>query len=307
MEIYHTPVLLNKVIDYLQAGKGNKYIDATIGGGGHTEAILGCGGKVLGIDCDPEAIEYVKKILRDKDIRILGEKDDKSLNISVSQYPDITLIRGNFRDLKTIALSNDFENVSGILFDLGVSTHQLKTVRRGFSFLADTPLDMRMDPNLAVTAADLVNGLSKGELYELFSRLGEEYDARIARAIVRTRTIKPIKTCQDLAGLIIQIKGGGRGKKIHPATQVFQALRIAVNGELDNLRVALPQAVELLKRGGRLIVISFHSLEDRIVKEFFKNQPGLTILTEHPIRPDSEEIRSNPQSKSAKMRVAERN
>lgn len=289
MENFHTPVLLGEATDYLKVCPGGKYIDATIGGGGHTAEILKRGGTVLGIDWDPEAINYVGS-------RVKGLGFRKNL----------ILVRGNFKDLEVIARSNDFNEVGGIIFDLGVSSHQLLTPERGFSFATDAPLDMRMDPQLAVGAADLVNGLDRGELYELFSKLGEEYDTRIVRAIVRARAIESIKTCRQLADLVVGVKGGKQGAKIHPATRVFQALRIAVNGELENLRLVLPQAVELLKIGGRLVVISFHSLEDRIVKEFFKNESKLKILTKHPIRPSEAEIGANPRSKSAKMRVAER-
>lgn len=291
MENFHTPVLLEEIIDFLRVTPGEKYIDATLGGGGHTEEILKRGGKVLGIDWDPEAIEYVGSRIQG-----LGFRNN------------LTLIRGNFKDLKQIALSNNFGEVSGILFDLGVSTHQISTEERGFSFSSDAPLDMRMDPGLAVTAQDLVNGLTKGELYELFFKLGEEHNSRaIAQAVVRARAVKPIRTCLELAELIAQVKGGGwKKRKIHPATQVFQALRIAVNGELENLKVALPQAVELLKKEGRLVVISFQSLEDRIVKDFFRQEKRLKTLTKHPLRPSVEEITINPRSRSAKMRLAEK-
>jgi len=167
-----------------------------------------------------------------------------------------------------------------------------------------------MDPDLKVTAADLVNGLNEGELYELFKKYSEEYHSRaIARAIIRARAIKPIKTCNELAEIVVGARGRrGRFDRTHPATRVFQALRIAVNDELNNLRQALPQAVELLEKKGRLVVLSFHSLEDRIVKNFFKNKAEegiLRILTKKPIRPDKEEIKANPRSRSAKLRIAE--
>lgn len=289
MENFHTPVLLGEVIDHLKVCPGGKYIDATIGGGGHTAEILKRGGIVLGIDWDPEAIGYVG-------FRVKG----------LGYRKNLTLVRGNFKDLASIARSNDFSEVWGIILDLGVSSYQLLTPERGFSFTTNAPLDMRMDPQLAVGAADLVNGLDRGELYELFSKLGEEYDTRIVRAIIRARAIEPIKTCRQLADLVVGVKGGKQGARIHPATRVFQALRIAVNGELENLRLVLPQAVELLKIGGRLIVISFHSLEDRIVKNFFKTEKRLKVLTKHPIRPGSQGVNENPRSRSAKMRVAEK-
>lgn len=291
MENFHTPVLLREAIDFLRVKPGGKYIDATLGGGGHTEEILRRKGEVLGIDYDPEAIEHVKFKIQNSKFKV-----------------NLTLVRGNFRDLKKIALSNNFDKVSGIIFDLGVSTHQLLTPSRGFSFNTDAVLDMRMDPQLKVTAADLINGLGKGELYELFSKLGEEHNAlAIAQAIVRTRALAPIKTCNELAQIVLRVRPRrGHFDHTHPATRIFQALRIAVNDELNNLKEALPQAVELLAPEGRLVVVSFHSLEDRIVKEFFKEEKNLAILTKHPLRPSKQEIRDNPRSRAAKMRVAER-
>lgn len=289
---FHTSVLLKEAIDGLEIEPGEKYIDCTLGGGGHAEEILKRGGIVLGIDCDEEAIDYVGKNLT-----------------NLPNGTNLKLAKGNFKDLEEIAVKNGFEKVSGILFDLGVSTHQLLTTERGFSFQSDSLLDMRMDQELAVKAADLVNGLNEGELYELFIKLGEEHHAwAIARALVCERALKSIKTGRELA----QIVGGVRGLrnlrgKLHPATKVFQALRIAVNDELNNLKEALPQAWELLEKKGRLVVISFHSLEDRIVKNFFKEQEQkgkLEILTKKPIAPSSEEIMGNQKSRSAKMRVA---
>lgn len=297
MEKSHIPVLLKKVIEGLKIEKGKKYIDATVGQGGHTEEILRRGGQVLGIDYDPEAIGYTRRRWKVESRR--WKIDEINL----------VLVRGNFKDLKKIALSNNFNRVSGIIFDLGVSTEQLLTPERGFSFRFEAPLDMRMDPTLSVTAADLINGLNKGELYELFSRLGEEKRARaIARAVIFTRALKPITTTAQLVRVVEMVYGKKRGR-IHPATKVFQALRIAVNDELNNLRVSLPQTVELLEKGGRSVVISFHSLEDRIVKQFFKSESEkgrLEILTKKPIRPTFEEIRANPRCRSAKARIAEK-
>lgn len=286
---FHIPVLLSRVIGGLAVAKGGKYIDATVGGGGHTWEILKRGGRVLGIDCDPEAIKHVKNKIKN----------------------DLTLVRGNFVHLKEIAEKEGFTKVSGILFDLGVSSHHLETDYRGFSFNTDAPLDMRMDPDLSVSAADLINGLNEGELDELFKKYSQEYHSRaIARAIVRARTLKPIKTCNQLAEIIIRVRGRrGRFDRTHPATRVFQALRIAVNDELNNLKQALPQAVDLLEKKGRLVVLSFHSLEDRIVKNFFKEKEAkglLQILTKKPIRPNEEEIKVNPRSRSAKLRIAEK-
>jgi len=306
---FHTPVLLAEALKYLNIKKGEKYLDATVGGGGHAAAILKKGGKVLGIDCDPEAIKAAREYLS----RACPAPQTKpGLRGADASW---RLAQGNFRFLAQIAREYGFQEVAGILFDLGVSSHQLETPRRGFSFRLDGPLDMRMDPSLKVTAADLVNGLSKGELNELFSRLGQEkYSRRLADALVRARRIKPIETCRELAAIIVAAQPGqgrragkrDRRPRLHPATRVFQALRIAVNDELNNLKEALPPAVELLKPKGRLVVISFHSGEDRLVKQFFKENQSLKILTKKPVRPTEEEREKNPRSRSAKLRAAEK-
>lgn len=305
---YHTPVLLKEVLELLGVKKGGRYIDATVGGGGHAEAILKAGGGILGIDCDPEALEYARKRLSQAcpTSRIGQQADTRSLGAF-----KWTLVKGNFANLKKIAEEYRFKEVDGILFDLGVSSHQLETPSRGFSFNTEADLDMRMDPNLKVTAADLVNGLNEGELYELFTKLGEEhYSRQIARNICRAHRIIPIKTCNQLAEIIIKsVPSRGKFDRTHPATRVFQALRIAVNDELNNLKAALPQTLDLLKPGGKLTVLSFHSLEDRIVKNFFKEQEKekrLKVLLKRPLTPSKEEISENPRSRSAKLRVAEK-
>lgn len=294
-ERFHQPVLLNEVIEHLNVKEGGKYLDTTVGGGGHAEAIIQRGGRLLGLDCDPEAVEFTKKRLNEV-------------------CPDAfwKVIRGNFTNLAAIAQEHGFTQVDGLLFDLGVSSHQLETPARGFSFLEEGPLDMRMGPDLKVTAADLVNGLSRKELNALFTKLGEEKRARtIADALVRTRRLKKIETTQQLAEIVVEVYGGRR--KVHgrhPATKVFQALRIAVNDELNNLKEGLLQAEPSLKPGGRLVVISFHGLEDRLIKNFFreKSREGkLKIITKKPIRPSSKEIKNNPRSRSAKLRAAEKN
>jgi 16S rRNA (cytosine1402-N4)-methyltransferase len=292
----HRPVLLKEAVDYLQVQKGEKYLDATLGRGGHLIEIWERGGRVLGIDFDPEAIRQTKER-----VEALSQKGEKGRE-------EIIFHRGNFVQLKKMARQHDFLSVGGILFDLGVSSDQLLDPKRGFSFRSQEELDMRMDPDLKVTAADLVNGLSKGELNELFTKLGEEQLARpIARAVVRARALKPIKTGAELAKIISRaVPVKKRRSRIHPATRSFQALRIAVNDELNNLKEALPQAVDLLKPEGRLVVISFHSLEDRIVKRFFREREDLEILTPKPIRPTEEEKETNPRSRSAKMRVGEK-
>ncbi|HUS59870.1 MAG TPA: 16S rRNA (cytosine(1402)-N(4))-methyltransferase RsmH [Nevskiaceae bacterium] len=292
MARFHKPVLLKEIINYLKVIRGEKYIDATIGGGGHAQQILSLGGKILGIDCDPEAIKAAGRCL------------------PTACPTSWRLVQGNFVHLKKIAEKNKYTGVAGILFDLGVSTYQLETPKRGFSFKLEGPLDMRMDPSLSVTAADLVNGLNKGELDELFSKLGQEhYSRRIAEAICRARRLKPIKASNELAEIIAKVRSKRGFIRLHPATRCFQALRIAVNDELNNLKNALPQALDLLKLGGRLVVISFHSGEDRIVKQFFrkKDEAGeLRILTKKPVRPTQEEVGKNPRSRSAKLRAGEK-
>lgn len=287
MNNYHKSVLLDTALEYLDIKPGKKYIDATLGGTGHTTEILKKGGEVLGIDADEDAIKNAKTKL----------KDEK-----------ISLVRGNFKDIAEIAHSNNFTNVDGILFDLGVSSHQFDEVQRGFSFRFNAPLDMRMDKSLTVSARDLVNGLTEPELTELFTKLGEErFARRIAHAIVKKRQVAEIATTEDLANLIIAAKPY-KGK-IHPATQVFQALRIAVNDELNVLRLALPASFELLGKKGRIVIITFHSLEDRIVKHYFvslEKEGRGKIITKKPIIPEDLEIQINKRSRSAKLRVIEK-
>lgn len=291
---YHIPALLQETIDLLKIEPGNKYIDATLGGGGHSEEIIKRGGILLGIDCDPQAIEYSRQRLE---------------KACPSSKPK--LVWGNFADIDTIAKQNDFNKVDGVLFDLGVSSHQLETVERGFSFNIGGELDMRMDPRLMVSAKELINVLNEGELAELFTRFGEEkFARRFAKAICSVKKIKKIETCDELAQIILK-NALPRGKfdRTHPATRVFQALRIAVNDELNNLRVALPKAVEPLNSGGRLVILSFHPLEDRIAKDFFLEQEKRGILktiNDKPIVPGKKEIEANPRSRSAKARAAEK-
>lgn len=291
MSTYHISVLKQEVIAGLEVQNNKKYVDATLGGAGHTEEILKHGGKVLGIDQDNDALSYVAKELKD-----------------AIDSGRLVICKGNFNNLKTIAKEYGFTEVAGILFDLGVSSHQFDDPTRGFSFQYDSPLDMRMDTSLSVSAADLVNGLTKSELAELFVRYGEEKFAhRIAHNIEKARKKQKIVTTGELADIVARsypIKG-----RNHPATKVFQALRIAVNDELHALSFALPQAIELLEEKGRLVVITFHSLEDRIVKnsfiEFEKKGQG-KIITQKPIQPSEEEINNNWKSRSAKMRIFEK-
>ena len=298
---YHRPVLLQKTIEFLDPARGKLFIDATVGGGGHAFELLKRGGKVLGIDRDPEAIKHIKKSQK------LKAKSQK-----------LVLVCGNFSQIGEIAKSEGFSQLSGILFDLGVSSHQLEEARRGFSFIHEGPLDMRMDPNLNVRAFDLVNNFDKRRLNEIFKTYSqEELSWPIADAICRARQVKAIETTTELAEIIERVyqkyiqrkKRGPKAKLgviIHPATKTFLALRIVVNSELLNLEDSLPQTVDLLEIGGRLVIVSYHSLEDGIVKRFFKQESRLKILTPKPIGPENSEIEANPRARSAKLRVAER-
>lgn len=300
----HEPVLLEEVLAALAPRPGRRYIDGTVGSGGHARAVLDRSapdGRLLGIDLDPFAVAQARRAL--------------------TEYGDrLVLLQGNFAWIGEIARQHNFAPVDGILLDLGLSSLQLEAPERGFSFQADGPLDMRFDPRHGPSAADLVNGLPESELADIIYRYGEERRARrIARAIVEAR---PLRTTGELAHLVSRVVKRSRG--IHPATRTFQALRIAVNRELENLERALPAAVDLLAAGGILAVISFHSLEDRIVKRFFVEQaagcvcppelpvctcgrvPRLRILTRKPIRPNAAEVERNPRSRSARLRVARR-
>lgn len=289
MEGYHQSVLLKEALEALNI-RDAWYLDCTLGDGGHTKEIIKRGGKVVGIDVDPEALKRVRNRFKDEGI-------DKS------KY---RLIQGNFRDVKNLIneqTDTEHQKFAGAIFDLGVSSVQLETPERGFSFGKVGPLDMRMDPELGVTALDLLKVLSRKELYELFKKLGEEkHSWRLANALVRAGKIK---TTIDLADVVSRAVGGRQGKT-HPATRVFQALRIAVNDELRALQEGLENVLGLMKRDGRIVVISFHSLEDRIVKNTFKKwqlEGTGAVLTEKPIEPSESEVRSNPRSRSAKLRI----
>ncbi len=292
MNNYHTSVLLQEVLTFLAVKYNGLYIDCTLGGGGHTFEIIGRGGRVLGFDVDNDAISYVKEKLHER---------------GLNEGKELTIVQSNFNQLGKIAPKVGFEKVDGILLDLGVSSHQLDRAERGFSF-KDGPLDMRMGKDLGVTAADLVNGLTESELRELFERFGEEPFARkIAKKIIEARKTTQIKNTEELAGLVRSTIRGEQG--IHPATRVFQALRIAVNDELNVLEAVLPQAVALLKPGGRLVVISFHSLEDRIVKKTFdqlEKESKVTVLTDRPVMASKEEVLQNRRARSAKLRAIEK-
>lgn len=299
--IFHAPVLLQEVSKFLAPASGKSHIDATIGGGGHAFELLRRGARVLGIDRDPEAVEYVKSKIKNQ-----KEKFPKG-NAKIKIGKDLILIHANFNKIGEIAQEHGFMKVNGILFDLGVSSHQLEKAQRGFSFQKAGPLDMRMDPNLSVTAQDLINNFDERRLNEIFKTYGQEKFSRsIARAICRARQVEPINSTVRLAKIIEDAIPRGTYQKIHPATRAFQAIRIVVNSELLNLEEALPQATNLLARGGRLAIVSFHSLEDGLVKRFFKQEKKLQVLTPKPIGPNRQELLANPRARSAKLRVAER-
>ena len=300
----HIPVLYKEVLVGLEPRPGGCYIDATLGAGGHAAGILAASapdGRLLGLDADPEAVAFAGEYLRH-----FGER--------------VILQAANFRQIGPVALALGFGQVDGILMDLGISSRQLSSPERGFSFSQDGPLDMRMDPSQGRSAADLVNHLPQAELADLLWRYGEERNSRrIARAIIASR---PVTTTKQLADLVERTVG--RREKIHPATRTFQALRIAVNDELDALNQALVQARDLLRPQGRLAIIAFHSLEDRLVKRFYQQESRdclcppeipvcvcqhratLRVLTSKPIRPTVDEIARNPRSRSARLRIAER-
>lgn len=310
MAYFHQSVLIKEIIEYLRPVKGDNFIDCTVGGGGHAFALLEKNypnGKVLGIDLDCQALEAVK---------------EKSISSNVSDR--LILVEDNFANLKKIVEHYNFKKISGIVLDLGLSSDQLADDKRGFSFKSGGKLDMRFGKT-ELTAYGIVNSWTKGELAEIFINYGEEnFAERIAHEIVRKRKETPIESAIDLANVILKVKPYLRRIKIHPATKVFQALRIAVNQELANLEKVLPQAIEILSPGGRLAIISFHSLEDRIVKIFFRRESknclcgqeeascicshkaSIKIINKKVIKPSYEEQRSNPRSRSAKLRVVEK-
>ena len=283
---FHKSALLQESIELLSPKPSGLFIDATLGGGGHAKSILTEGAKVLGIDRDPEAIEYVKK----------------------QNLKGLTIARGNFAQIGKIAGKEGFAEVDGIIFDLGVSSHQLESAQRGFSFQKSGPLDMRMDPSLTVRAYDIINNFQERRLDEIFKTYGQEkFSRKLASAICSARKVKLIETTAELARIIEEaIPRGVKKSKIHSATKAFQGLRIVINSEILNLEQALPQTIKLLKPGCRLAIISFHSLEDSLVKRFFKQERRLEVLTKKPIGPSNKERAENPRARSAKLRVAEK-
>lgn len=312
MDEGHLPVLVEEVIQMLAPAPGSLHIDTTLGGGGHTERILEAAnpdGRLLGLDADPAAIARVEARLRPR----FGNR--------------LVLRQANFRELATIAPAAGFDAVDGCLFDLGLSSYQLADRERGFGFRAGGPLDMRFDPGRGVPAAELLATLDTAELTALFQRYGEEPKApRVARAIVDARRVAPIATAEELAALIERVlpPNPRQPRRTHPATRVFQALRIAANEELDALEAGLHAALDLLRPGGRLVVLSYHSLEDRIVKRFIQSErrgcvcppevpvcvcgrnPRLRLITRPSLTPTAAEISANPRARSARLRAAER-
>ena len=301
----HQPVLYQEVLAFLQPRSGGRYVDGTLGLGGHAAGILQASspeGRLLGLEVDPQALG-----LAAQQLAAFGER--------------ASLVRGSYAKLAEHLAAAGWAQVDGILLDLGASSLQFDRAERGFSFQLEGPLDMRFDPQGALTAGQIVNEWSEEDLADVLFRYGEERQSRrVARAIVKAR---PLKTTNDLAGAVTTALGGRRGS-VHPATRSFQALRIAVNRELDSLDAALPQAVAALHRGGRLAVISFHSLEDRAVKAFMRQESrdcicppeqltctcehvaSLNELTRKPVRPGEQEEEANPRARSARLRVAER-
>jgi 16S rRNA (cytosine1402-N4)-methyltransferase len=305
----HEPVLLEEAVTSLAIRPDGTYVDGTAGSGGHSGAVaarLGPGGRLLSIDRDPDALERTRQ------------------RVGATTACRWSLAHGRFGDMKTIARQHGIRTADGVLLDLGVSSEQLDTPTRGFSFQSEGPLDMRMDPSAGQTAADLVAGLDEPSLADLIREFGEERRARrIARSIVRAREQEPIRTTAQLAAIVARAAGRPAGPR-HPATRTFQALRMAVNDELGELRHGLEQGLELLRTGGRLAVITFHSLEDREVKQFMRahvprheslqqggsrvvcNPPPVKLVTRKPVSPTQAEVDRNPRARSARLRAAER-
>jgi len=302
--IYHRPVLENEVVKQLAPKAGSLVVDGTCGGGGHTEALLRAGADVLALDQDPDAVQHVSEQLAQ-----FGRR--------------VRVRRANFRHADKVLDELEIDTIGGVLLDLGVSSRQLENAKRGFSLVRNGPLDMRMDPRNRLTAADIVNNYSAEQLTQLFRELGEEPAARrIANLIVKMRKLTPFREPLPLARAIE--KAVGRHGRRHPATQVFQALRMEVNDELGALEEGLRVLTARLESGARIGVIAFHSLEDRIVKNFFRDRSrewldrpewpeprrnpdyDLKVVTPKPVEPSEEEQRANPRSRSAKLRVAEK-
>lgn len=308
-QLEHVPVLLREAIDFLAPRPGGMYVDGTLGAGGHAEEILrrsAPDGTVIGLDRDAEAVERSRERLAPYGERAVARQ-------------------ANFRDMDRVLADLGVQAVDGVLLDLGVSWFHLKTPERGFSFLQEGPLDMRMDRSGGRTAADLVNRLPREELMRIIREYGEEQKAgAIARAVERARARGPITSTTRLADIVSSVFPPRLPRRIHPATRTFQALRIAVNDEVESLREGLQRADRVLRPGGRMVVISFHSLEDRVVKQLFSSwakgcvcpprvplcvcgrRPAVKILTKKPVLPSEEEVGRNPAARSAKLRAAEK-
>jgi 16S rRNA (cytosine1402-N4)-methyltransferase len=299
--VIHIPVLLKEVIEAIKVKPGGQYIDCTLGGGGHSAAILEQGGKVLGIDIDPQAIELARERLH-------------------PYGKNAILINNSYENLEEICNRTGFHCTGGVLFDLGMSSLQLDDTKRGFSFQHEAPLNMCYNPSQEITAATIVNTFPQKEIADIIKRYGEDRRGNeIARSIVAKR---PLNTTFELAAAVA--RAVGTHGRIHPATKTFQAIRIAVNYELERLKIALKQALNILEVGGRIVVISYHSLEDRLVKDFFRMQSqnclcpprtpvcicshhaALKLITKRVVTPTYTEVLANPRSRSAKMRAAER-
>lgn len=294
MIYFHVPVMLSEVLNYLDPRPGKKYVDCTLGGAGYTVALakeVGASGQIMGIDLDELAIKNAQAVI-----------DEQKLE-------NIILINDNFKNLKSV-INEKFSSqmkLDGIVFDLGLSSAQLDDETRGFSFKGDRPLDMSFGPANQLSTEEIINTYPLLELTRIFQEYGEEKHAyRIAKEIVEVRKNKKIKTTADLVTIIESVIPFRFRSKIHPATKVFQALRMETNEELKALSEVLPEAVSLLKPHGRLVVVSFHSGEDRIVKRFLKAEAGLKILTKRPLVPSREESTENPRARSAKLRAAEK-
>ena len=303
--LHHKTVMIQEVLEYINLQNGNTFLDATIGAGGHSKALLDKYEAInlIGLDKDIKAVNIAKENLKD--------------------YKDsISLHNVDFSNIGKIIQKSNLKKIDAVLFDLGTSQIQLNDPKRGFSFQHESPLDMRMDQSQKTTADEIINHYKESEIVKILSEFGEErYSKTIARLIVAKR---PIKNTKDLSNLVLKVYKGRNNKKIHPATKVFQAFRIAVNNELNMLEIALSKSIDLLKQpGGRIVVISFHSIEDRIVKQFFRkesknclcdskviicncnHQAKIKIITKKIIKPSEAEVQKNPSSRSAKMRVAE--
>jgi len=293
----HIPVMLGEVIDYLKLAPGQIIVDATLGTGGHAQEILKRitpAGRLIGIDRDMDSLDICRQRL--------------------SEFKDsFELVHANFVDLDQVLQKLGIEKIDGIIFDLGISTYQLKNAERGFSFQEEGPLDMRLDKSSYISAYDLVNSLNENEISHMLWNFGQErWHSRIARLLVQERKNQPISTTKQLADLVIRAipyKYRKSYYRIHPATRTFQAVRIAVNRELEILESAIKKAIAILKKQARICVISFHSLEDRVIKHTFralKSQGLIEIITAKPLTPSQGEIQANPSSRSSKFRVAQR-